>query len=214
MRKRIIGVVAAVPLVLGSMAGPAGAEVNEVTPSTNEINKTIGWAHFTSVSTEDEVALTFVSTRGFDSCFEYRADDEDAILGAVNENTEVAGLWTSVCVNNSTQTVEVEVEEHVDVRLVFGAEGDERFDWTRVETLEPEEETEPVEPTRPETVGECKQGGWEALNYTNQGRCVSDVRKHNNQERQKAKKDAQVAKKAAKATAKGAKATKVKGKKK
>lgn len=214
MRKRIIGVVAAVPLALGSMAGPAGAVVDNVTPSTNEINATIGWAHFTSVSTEDEVALTFVSTRGFDSCFEYRADGE-APTEQPNWNPSVTdGLWDFVCVNNSTQTVEVEAEEYVDVRMVFGAEGDERFDWTRVETLEPEEETEPVEPTRPATVAECKQGGWEALNYTNQGRCVSDVRKYNNQERQKAKKLALAEKKAAKATAKGAKATKVKGKKK
>jgi hypothetical protein len=199
------------------MAGPAGAEVNEVTPSTNDANKAAENAYFEAVPATDSVTLTFISPDPYLSCFEYRADDEAPTEEGANWNPLVLdGLWDFVCVSSTApaEPVKVIATDYVDVRMVFGAETTERFDWTRVETLEPEEETEPVEPTRPETVAECKQGGWKALNYTNQGRCVSDVRKFNNQERQKAKKDAQVAKKAAKATAKGAKATKVKGKKK
>ncbi|HEU4512669.1 MAG TPA: hypothetical protein VFR87_06150, partial [Nocardioidaceae bacterium] len=107
--------------------------------------------------------------------------------------------------------------EYVEVRMVFGAESDERFDWTKIETLEPETDPVLTEPVMPENVAGCKNGGWETAGYSNQGRCVSEVRKHNNTERQAAKKAALAEKKAAKAAAKGAKgakATKVKGKKK
>ncbi len=153
MRKRIIGAVAAVPLVLGSAAGPVAAEVNAVTPSTNDANKTAGWAYFDAVAAEDSVALTFTTTRAFESCFEYRADDAAATQTAANPNTLVTdGLWDFVCVNASgvaSQSVTVAAAEHVDVRLVFGGETDERFDWTRVDTLEPVDSTEPTEADPP-----------------------------------------------------------------
>lgn len=211
MRKRIIGAVAAVPLVLGGAAGPVAAEVNAVTPSTNDANKAAGWAYFDAVAAEDSVALTFTTTRAFESCFEYRADDAAPTQTTANPNTLVTdGLWDFVCVNASgvaSQSVTVPAAEHVDVRLVFGGETDERFDWTRVDTLEPVDSTEPTEPTRPATVKECKQGGWADLGYKNQGRCVSDVRTYDNQQKKAAKAEQKAAKKGAKADAKSAKVT-------
>ena len=35
------------------------------------------------------------------------------------------------CVNNSSETISVDAKKYVEVRMVFGAETDERFDWTR-----------------------------------------------------------------------------------
>ncbi len=44
--------------------------------------------------------------------------------------------------------------------MVFGAESDERFDWTTVNVL-------------PLTREDCVDGGWESLGYKNQGQCVA-----------------------------------------
>ena len=48
----------------------------------------------------------------------YNADIED-------------GLLAVRCVNNSSETISVDAKKYVRVRMVFGAETDERFDWTR-----------------------------------------------------------------------------------
>jgi len=56
--------------------------------------------------------------------------------GGVNYNPLVTdGLYPYRCVNNSTSTVTVSADGYVEVRMVFGAEADERFDWTRFDVL-------------------------------------------------------------------------------
>lgn len=199
---RTLAALAVAPLVLGSAAGPAGAVVDEVTPSTNELNAGKGWAHVTSASEPGAVELTFVTSRTFDSCFEYRADGEPAQEGLTNPNPAVTdGLWDYVCVNatgveggTDTETVLVRADETVEVRLVFGAERDERFDWTAAAV--------PGPVVAPDTAQECKDGGFAALGYSNQGRCVSAVRRAERDERKAAKAEQRAAAKAAKATAK------------
>ena len=136
--KRLITLVAfAAALGLLVSFGGAAAAVNAVTPSTNDINRTNGWAHVDQLShgvgTTD---LQFISTRGFASCFEYRTDgNTNQILsenGGVNYNPLVTdGLYPYVCENNSSQTLTIHANSYVEVRMVFGAEADERFDWTR-----------------------------------------------------------------------------------
>jgi hypothetical protein len=124
----------AIALALSTMGVAFGA-VNEVTPSTNDQNRTNGWAHFNVVDDTrvGEVDIELVSTRGFPSCFEYRSDGEDPI-GPDNYNTDIEdGLWPFECVNNNTKELTLSALEYVEIRMVFGAEGDERFDWTRVE---------------------------------------------------------------------------------
>ena len=55
----------------------AFAEVNEVTPSTNDHNRDLGWAHVDQVAIGfGYTDLEFISTRGFASCFEYRTDGD------------------------------------------------------------------------------------------------------------------------------------------
>lgn len=75
---------------------PANAEVNAVTPSTNDINRDNGWAHVNQLSQSiGETELEFVSTRGFASCFEYRTDGDTSQQTSPNNfNTDVTdGLY-------------------------------------------------------------------------------------------------------------------------
>lgn len=120
--------------LLFSTMSVAFGEVNDVTPSTNDANRTEGWAHFNVAETRvGEVDIEFVSTRDFFSCFEFRSDGEGPD-SPDNPNTDIEdGLWPSVCVNNSTETLTLSAFEYVEIRMVFGAERDERFDWTRVD---------------------------------------------------------------------------------
>ena len=68
----LIGAFAALALV-----GVAGADINAVTPSTNDVNRANGWAHvdqvYRGLKTTD---LQFTSSRPFYSCFEYRTDGD------------------------------------------------------------------------------------------------------------------------------------------
>jgi len=146
---------------------PVGFE-NSVTPSTNEYNEANGWAHATYADVVvGEVTVEFVSTRAFYSCFEYKIDDEaptSANNGGVNYNPAVLdGLWDYVCRNNDTSQMTFTAEQYVDIRMVFGAERDERFDWTRFYVLTPPNKDE------------CKDGDWEAMGFKNQGQCVRFV---------------------------------------
>lgn len=120
-----------------AFAVPARAAVNAVTPSTNDINKTKSWAHVNQLSMDvGETELKFVSTRAFWSCFEYRVDNESNTVAGPNPNINILdGRWTQVCVNNSQVTKPINANQFVDVRMVYGAERDERFDWTRFDVL-------------------------------------------------------------------------------
>ena len=131
-----LGAVVVAALTLG-LAGVASADINAVTPSTNASNTINGWAHVDQLSKGlRTTGLQFTSTRSFYSCFEYRTDgDTSQVLpenGGANYNTQVTdGLYRYVCENNSTDTLTVDAKRYVVVRMVFGAESDERFDWTR-----------------------------------------------------------------------------------
>lgn len=158
---------ATVSLNTNTQTGDPQGEMSEVFPSTNDINYSMTpdkWAHvlFVDVGVE-QVTLNFVSERNFVSCFEYRLDDGPP-TGAPNPNTEITdGLWLFTCVNNSSTELTFSAHEYVDVRMGFGAEGDERFDWTRFYVLSLDNKDQ------------CKAGEWEALGFRNQGQCVRYV---------------------------------------
>jgi hypothetical protein len=136
MRKTTTVMAMAIALILSTMGVAFGA-VDAVTPSTNDENRAKGWAHFNVLDTRvGEVDIEFVSTRNFYSCFEYRSDGEGPD-SPDNFNPDIEdGLWPFLCVNNETVTKTLSALEYVEIRMVFGAETDERFDWTRVD-LEP-----------------------------------------------------------------------------
>ena len=115
--------------------------INAVTPSTNDINRTKNWAHVNVVDVGvGEIELEFVSTRSFYSCFEYRTDGDTsqriAKNGGNNWNTDITdGLYLHVSTSNSTVVKTFIANEYIEIRMVFGAETDERFDWTRFDVL-------------------------------------------------------------------------------
>ncbi|MGB6680624.1 MAG: hypothetical protein WBF08_04785 [Candidatus Bathyarchaeia archaeon] len=122
------------------LVGTVSADVNSVTPSTNDINRDNEWAHVNEISVGvGEVELQFVSTRSFYSCFEYRTDgDTSQMIDPDNYNTYITdGLYPYYCQNNDERTETISANEYVEVRMVFGAETDERFDWTRFDVLPP-----------------------------------------------------------------------------
>ena len=138
MKKKILSIFAIMFLVLA-----IGAVMAYDFPSTNEANEANGWAYFDVVSVgPGEATLNFISTRDFYSCFEVRTDGDTSQIvsnnGGVNYNTNVLdGLYPYYCVKNSNTQVTIPANEYIEVRMVFGAEDDERFDWTEVEVLPP-----------------------------------------------------------------------------
>jgi hypothetical protein len=152
---------------LGVAAGPALAVVNDVFPSTNDANRLLGWAHVDQVSaTRDGTTLRFTSTRGFLSCFEVRTDgDTSQRRSPRHYNPGVTdGLYPFFCIGNTTTLLTHTAHDYVEVRLAFGAETDERFDWTRFELV-----------LDPETKDDCKDGGWAGYGFRNQGLCIAFV---------------------------------------
>lgn len=168
-------------LILVLFAFSVIAEVNPVTPSTNDINKTMtpAWAHVNQLSVDvGSTDLEFVSERGYWSCFEYRSDGDTSQIisenGGVNYNSGITdGLYPYYCLNNDSRTETIFANEYVEVRMVFGAEGDERFDWTRFDVIPP--------PPIPADKDECKEGGWmnvfrdDGSSFNNQGECIQYV---------------------------------------
>lgn len=83
--------------------------VNAVTPSTNDANRTNGWAHVDEVSVaRGEVTLRFISTRAFASCFEYRTDgDTSQVLaehGGANYNPAVTDGLTRTSASTTARS--------------------------------------------------------------------------------------------------------------
>jgi hypothetical protein len=164
--RRILGLAVAVMAV--GLVGVSAAVASSHAPSTNDANRANDWAHVNQLSQDiGETTLEFVSARNFYSCFEYRTDgDTSQKVDDTNPNPEVTdGEYPSVCVNNTTTTRTIEADEYVEVRMVFGAEKDERFDWTRFEVI-PDAQTKT----------DCKKGGYADYDFKNQGQCVRFVK--------------------------------------
>lgn len=145
MGKRSLVVLAFMLILVGGatfvgIQGVQEVSADTVTPSTNADNEAKGWAHVVVQDTRiGELDMQFISTRGFYSCFEYRTDgDTSQKTSDTNYNPDVTdGLYPFYCLNNSTRTETISANEYVEVRMVFGAERDERFDWTRFDVLYP-----------------------------------------------------------------------------
>jgi hypothetical protein len=124
-------------------------------PSTNRANfgkRTVtapGWAHVELVEAgAGQVTLMFAGERDTQSCFEFRVDDEETPWpGFANYNPHVAdGQWWFRCVRAETITEVIAADVHVDVRLAYGWEREERFDWTRFRVTPDHADRPPVGP--------------------------------------------------------------------
>jgi hypothetical protein len=154
-------------VALGATAGPTLAVVNSVFPSTNDANRSLGWAHVDQVSVADgAITLSFVNPRGLASCFEIRSDGNTSQrLAPTHFNQAVTdGLYPFVCLNNASRLRTVAAERYVEVRLAFGAEAEERFDWTRFDLI-----------LDPQTKADCWDGSWADYGFRNQGLCIAFV---------------------------------------
>lgn len=151
-----IGLVLAVAFASGSVLAQ--------TPSDNETNRTNGWAHVNEVEVGiGSVILEFVQPRSFFACFEYRRDgDISEQIGSANFNPAIVdGLYPYYCLNEETRIEMFFAAEYVEVRMVFGAETDERFDWT------PFYVAQDVAAKL-----DCMDGQWEGYGFKNQGQCI------------------------------------------
>jgi len=154
-------------VALGVVAGPALAVASTVFPSTNDANRSLGWAHVNQVSVADGMmTLELVSTRPMRSCFEIRSDgDTSQRVSPSHFNRAVTdGLYPFTCVNNVTQRKTVAATDYVEVRLAFSAATEEQFAWTRFDLVHD-----------PESKADCKDGGWADYGFRNQGLCVAFV---------------------------------------
>ena len=139
-RSSVVAAIAVAFLFVAMIGTASGAIVNSVTPTTNDINRVNGWAHVDVLQVTQghpgSITFRFTSTRNLYSCFEYRTNSGRSQViaenGGLNYNSAVTdGLYPYVCVKNSTQDVTIATPQRVEIRMVFGAETDERFDWTR-----------------------------------------------------------------------------------
>jgi len=135
MKKIYLSMILGIMLLIS--VGFVMAEVNAVTPSTNDINRDNGWAHVDATPGFGEITFDFISTRSFYSCFEYRTDgDTSQKIAEENYNTDITdGLYLYYCQINNNRIETISANEYIEVRMVFGAETDERFDWTRFDVL-------------------------------------------------------------------------------
>ena len=149
-----------------ALALTSASPVFAQTPSTNDANRTLGWAHVNQLDVGiGYVTLEFVSTRAFASCFEVRSDGDTSQSTGANYNPAITdGLYPFYCVNNNTRVKTIFADGYVEVRMVFGAESDERFTWTRFEVL-------PDAASKEDCFGE----GWRAYGFRNQGLCIQFV---------------------------------------
>jgi hypothetical protein len=160
-----------VAVVAVALAPVSAALASDATPSTNDQNREKGWAHVNEIDVGiGTVLLDFISTRNFYSCFEYRPDgdesqrmlDDDGIPRA-NFNLEITdGLYPFFCLSNETRAEVLFASQYVEVRMVFGAEKDERFDWTRFD----------VAGGNGASKFECMNGAWKNFGFRNQGQCI------------------------------------------
>lgn len=162
----VVGIVLALALGATPMTATAEHDPEEAFPSTNEANQESGWAHVNLVSQDiGEVTLEFVSERSFASCFEYRTDgDTSEIIGGPVPGADTHETYPNHCENDSSSQMTFEADEYVEIRSAFGAESDERFNWTQFDVL-PDAQTK----------DDCKNGGWEDYGFENQGQCIRYV---------------------------------------
>jgi hypothetical protein len=141
-------------------------------PSTNADNRANGFPHVNEVGQDNcEVTLEFVNDTNSLAFFEYRIDGVTPD-SATTPHPVVSGdvIYPGVSVDGRGEpnpvvvTETFEAFETVEVRLALGGERDWDFDWTTFE----------VE-CNPETKADCKNGGWEAYGFRNQGQCIRYV---------------------------------------
>ncbi len=86
-------------------------------------------------ATTDSVTVELSAPNNWLSCFEYRTDGDTSQKIGDNYNPIYDDLYPFWCLKNQTVQKTIPADEYAEIRMVFGAEADERFDWTRFDVL-------------------------------------------------------------------------------
>lgn len=86
-------------------------------------------------ATTDSITVELSAPNNWLSCFEYRTDGDTSQRIGNNYNPIYDDLYPFWCLKNQTVQKTISADEYAEIRMVFGAEGDERFDWTRFDVL-------------------------------------------------------------------------------
>lgn len=147
-----------------------------VFPSTNDDNRTAGLPHVNQIAVGiGQVTLEFVNDENALAFFEYRIDGQILTSGTAHPVVTGDFIYDGVCVDNragttscggqtSSKTEVFTATQKVEVRLALGGERDWDFDWVTFEVIPDVQSAE-----------DCRNGGWEAFGFANQGRCIQFV---------------------------------------
>ncbi|MGD9715346.1 MAG: hypothetical protein AB7V46_25315 [Thermomicrobiales bacterium] len=173
MLRKMFATVAITAMAIALTAGLASA-AEFVPPSSNADNEANGWAHYSV----DEIGIgyvdvTFIQPRNFFACFEYRSDgDTSQAIRATHElndfNVQFTDLqypYTCLSTAGQQESVRLYAGEYVEIRMMLGAEGDERFNWQDKIYVLPDAQTK----------DDCMNGGFAAYGFANQGQCIKFV---------------------------------------
>lgn len=140
-------------------------------PSTNAYNQANDLPHVNLIDVQiGNVTLEFVNNTNSLAFFEYRIDGTVLTSGTAHPVVTGDYIYPGVCVdgraapacgNGDPEVRTFSASEKVEVRLALGGERDWDFDWTTFYVI-PDVQTK----------DECKNGGWEAFGFRNQGQCV------------------------------------------
>jgi hypothetical protein len=171
-RRRVLRSTAVLGAATLLTAGTAASQTSYQFPSTNATNQANGFPYVTEVNGGNcEVTLEFVNGTNSLAYFEYRVDGETP-PEATTDHPVATGdvIYPGVSVDGRGQSGPVmetrtfEATELVEVRLALGGERDWDFDWTPFAVT-----------CDAETKADCKDGGWEAFGFKNQGQCIQYV---------------------------------------
>ena len=174
--RTVVGFVTALAglVMVAAPSGSASADDPYVFPSTNDANRELGLPHVNELSKgPGTVTLEFVNPTTALAFFEYRID---GLQAGTTPHPVVIGdvIHPGVCVEGDEDfdppcepdaiTRTFSADATVEVRLALGGERDWDFDWTPF-TVGP----------KPTGKADCKNGGWEAFGFRNQGECIRFV---------------------------------------
>ena len=172
---KLAAMTAALSMVVAVPASAAGSD-------DNDTNRDEGRPHVNIDVDGDQVELEFVNPTDFAFSFDYRVDgepegEEDQWTGQTISEGPLEGRdfglrYDAVTLDGEgSETVTVEADDEVQVRLARGAEQNWYFDWITIEVDDPVDD--PVE--EPATKQDCKDGGWQDTEHRNQGQCIASV---------------------------------------
>lgn len=187
MQRQVLQTLAIVTALSVLAAAPAMADGTD----DNDANRDNDLPHVNieEENEDGEVELEFVNPTEFTFSFDYRVDGEPegtddewtgtTIAEGPLEGDDFGQRYEVVTLEGEgTETVTLDAEEQVEVRLARGAEQQWYFDWITIEVEGSTEDPDEVPVEEPEEeqapAQHCRDGGWQELDFRNQGLCIAN----------------------------------------